>query len=267
MWHDARHRMILDHLDREGAIGIAQIVAQTGVSRETARRDLSELQARGLLRRCHGGAVRPGAAEPQPEPNFGVRLMEAAEAKQRIAERAVALLPQRSHCFIDAGSTTAILAKALLDRTDLTIVTNSLPIARTLTCAHRVTLLGGELDKDRQGTYGALTVEAIRRYHLDFAIIAPVAVDAAAGLTNYSMDEALVARAMVEHAGHTIALAHAAKLGRQSRARVCGLGSVNTLISDQDDIADRLGGPCPECLRVLTAGPEPRAPAGTVCTR
>ena len=254
MWSQARHRMILDRLARDGRIAISDIVAETGVSRETARSDLVELEAQGIVLRRRGGAVLTDDPTARPEPNHLTRLSEALQEKEVIAALAVKLLPPRSSCFIDAGTTTAIFGRALVGRTDLDIVTNSLSIARCLSVEHNVTLLGGQPDADRQGVYGDLTLSLIQRYNLDFAVISPVAIDATAGLTNYAFAETAVATAMINHAAQAIVLAHSAKLGQRSRVQICPLDRIHILVSEAS-VVDQLDQACLDAVHLVCPPP------------
>ena len=135
-------------------------------------------------------------------------------------------------CFIDAGSTTHALAQVLLHRSGIQIVTNSVGIAQELAgnSGLDVILLGGRLAKEMPATYGDQTVAEIGRYRLDIAIVSPVSFDAADGAMDYLWHEAVVARAMFEHARTRFLLAESSKIGRSSRVQICAPAAIAKLL-------------------------------------
>ena len=232
MWAHERHRRIVALLNERQRLTTEMFSAELGVSRETIRRDLIELELSGKLSRVHGGAI------PQPVPveaSYVEREGLHKSEKSRIAQAAAALIEPGMSCFVDAGSTTLALAHALLKRGDLQIVTNSVGIAADLAGnpGIDVLLLGGRVALELPATYGDQTVAEIGRYHLDMAIISPVGLDARAGAMDYLWHEAAVARAMLEHARLRVVLADASKLGRQSRMQVCATSAVDVLVTDK----------------------------------
>src|SRR6266536_5984677 len=130
MYAEERQQHIVDRARREGRVDVAELAAELAVTGETIRRDLSVLERHGLLRRVHGGAIpveRLGF-----EPALGQRAERYREEKDRIAKAAIAELPVEGAVLLDSGTTTARIAEMLPPDCELTVVTNSLPIALTL---------------------------------------------------------------------------------------------------------------------------------------
>jgi DeoR/GlpR family transcriptional regulator of sugar metabolism len=132
---EARRVAIAPHLEDAGSVTIAQLEERFGVSSVTARRDLSELERRGLVRRTHGGAVLPATRRPDQsalaghERSFARRLEVAPAAKRRLAEEAVAVLGAHETLFLDASTTSYYVAERLLEvGTAATILTNNVPL-------------------------------------------------------------------------------------------------------------------------------------------
>jgi DeoR/GlpR family transcriptional regulator of sugar metabolism len=232
MWAHERHARIVALLNERQRLTTETFSAELGVSKETIRRDLIELELSGKLSRVHGGAI-PQSNVPI-EPSYVVREELHRPEKRAIARAAATLIIPGMSCFIDAGSTTQALAQALLACTDLQIITNSVNIASELAGnpGLDVVLLGGRIAQEMPATYGDQTVAEIGRYHLDLAIVSPVGIDARAGAMDYLWHEAAVARAMLEHARQRIVLADRSKLGQTSRMQICSASAVDVLVTD-----------------------------------
>jgi len=231
MWAHERHSRIVALLGERQRLTTEAIAAELAVSKETIRRDLIELELSGKLSRVHGGAIPQSVPV---EPSYVEREELHRPEKRAIARAAATLIRPGMSCFIDAGSTTRALAQALLTRGDLQIVTNSVGIASDLAGnpGLDVVLLGGRIAQELPATYGEHAVAEIGRYHLDLAIVSPVAIDARAGAMDYLWHEAAVARAMLEHARERILLADRSKLGQTSRMQICAAGAVDVLVTD-----------------------------------
>ncbi|WP_284948128.1 DeoR/GlpR family DNA-binding transcription regulator [Acidisoma cladoniae] len=229
---DERQQHILDLLGAVGRIEADLVAAQLRVSRETIRRDLMQLEKDGRVRRVHGGAVR---VEPLGEKPFRTRKRVQIAAKRRIGATAATLLRAEQSCFIDAGTTTAAFAGALAGLDGLLVVTNSIEVAvnlRAVSANADVILLGGRMAIEVPATHGELTISEIGRFRTDFAVLSPVGIDALGGVTYHEFGEAEIARMMMKNAAATMLLADHTKLGRISRATVCGCGELDILVTD-----------------------------------
>lgn len=230
------HRIsaLLATLDR---VTTGRISEALGISRETARRDIIALEALGVLRRVHGGAV---AVKPTSEPPLAVRSAVRAREKRAIARAAARLMQPGQTVFLDAGSTTTMLAEELSAMAGLTIFTNSLDAARKLAAAseqtpgaHQVIVIGGELAPGGHALIGAAAIANIYRYRADFAMLSPVGIDANDGASSYDHQETEVARAMTQRAARLVILADHGKLGVTSRAVYAPPADIALLITDK----------------------------------
>lgn len=232
MWSQERHRLIAERLRAQRRIAVDGLAQELGVSRETVRRDLLELEQAGLLRRVHGGAV---LAELRPEEPFARRQQIRRAEKLAIARATLPLLRPGETCFIDAGSTTALLAVELARIAGLMVITNSPDVAQTLRAQraeHQIVLLGGVLLADIPGTSGEALMAELPRYSADVAIISPMALDPQRGATNFLLPEAEIARLMIRQSRRCLMLADHGKLGLSSRVRICDCGEIDTLVTD-----------------------------------
>ncbi|MCU5773873.1 DeoR/GlpR family DNA-binding transcription regulator [Erwiniaceae bacterium BAC15a-03b] len=228
-----RIRALLSTLNQ---VSTERIIKELGISRETARRDIIELEALGVARRVHGGLV---ALDTAPEPPLTVRSAAQAKEKRAIARAAAQRLQSGQTLFLDAGSTTTMLADELRSMSGLTIITNSLHAALKLSAAeehetlnNEVILLGGSMMAGAQQTRGELTVGEIYRYRADVALLSPVGIDSKSGASSFYPHEAAIARAMTQQATQLILLADHRKLGITSRMVYATSSEISLLVTD-----------------------------------
>lgn len=222
---------ILDALSVSGRATITSLAEQFSVSDETIRRHVKELVAQGTLQRIHGSVI---LTEAMIEPPFSRRMKERTEAKRSIATAVAERISDGMTLLIDSGSTTAYVARALLHKRRLTVITNSLDIARTLVgrCDHAVHLAGGMLRADIGAAVGPETHSLIDHYRADLAILSIGSITADDGCMDFDVDEARVARAMIDHADRLIVAADATKYGAKARARICDIDRISVFITD-----------------------------------
>jgi DeoR/GlpR family transcriptional regulator of sugar metabolism len=241
MLQETRLQRIRALLTQLNQVSTERIIKELSVSRETARRDIIELEALGLARRVHGGLV---ALDTQPEPPLKVRRAAQAKEKRAIARAAMLRLQPGQTVFLDAGSTTTLLAEELRSMSGLTVITNSLQAALALSAAeehetlhNQIILLGGVMGAAAQQTRGEITISEIFRYRADVALLSPVGIDANSGATSFHPHEAAIASAMVQQAGQCFLLADHSKLGVISRTVYAAPQKISLLITDDGNPA------------------------------
>lgn len=228
-----RQSQIIDRVARDGEASVEALALAFDVSVETIRRDLAALAARGALQKVHGGARR---MRLHAEGSFDQRMAEAAEAKGAIAAAVAGIVTPGETCFIDTGTTTLACAQALAATPDLTVITNSHRIARTIATGQgraRVFLLGGSYAPQNGETVGPMVLDQIGHFSADIALIGAAALDAEAGATDSDFDEAAVARAMCAAARRVVVAVHADKIGRRAAHRICRLDDIDVLVCDR----------------------------------
>lgn len=233
-----RQDLILKHLKRNDQVLVAELADQFGSSQETIRRDLNVLAERGLVVKFHGGAELPKAIQDEDE--FQTRLEEHVEAKRAIADLAASLFHTGDNLFIDTGTTTLFFAKSLSQRSGLTIITNSLMIASAVGNAdNRVFVVGGEYYKDAEENLGALALDQISRFHARHAVITIGAISPS-GAMDYLVDEAEVARAMVQQSDYLTVIADSSKMNQHALFKVIELDRIDRLVTDTPPSGDLL---------------------------
>jgi DeoR family glycerol-3-phosphate regulon repressor len=172
-------------------------------------------------------------------------MKERTAAKQAIAVAVADYVADGMTVLIDSGSTTAFVARALLRKRDLTIVTNALEIAHTLVgrCDHQVYLAGGSIRADVAASVGPEAHQLVGEFRADLAILSIGSVDAVDGYKDFDVDEARIARAMIERSNTVVVAADAYKYTAKAPVCICGFEPVGVFVSDSAPppaLADRL---------------------------
>ncbi len=238
-----RHARILEQINAFGAVRVADLVAELGVSDMTIRRDIEQLARRGLLERVHGGAVASGdqtdliRAQPSAdEPGFAAKSHLMQRAKAAIAREAAGLVEPGAAIALSAGTTTVALARELRGIPGLTIVTNSVPAAQILagtasSSDHTVVLTGGTRTPS-EALVGPIAVQALRGLHVDLVFLGVHGLDLKAGLTTPNLVEAETNRALIESGRSLCVVADHTKWGIVGLGTIVGLDCVSTLVTD-----------------------------------
>ncbi|HWL69616.1 MAG TPA: DeoR/GlpR family DNA-binding transcription regulator [Geminicoccus sp.] len=236
----ARRRALHGAIIERGEISVAEIAKEFGISEMTVRRDLDALQQSGAIERSHGGAVLAKPATAPAEPSFAARRNVRAKAKQAIGRAAAALIADRDVVGLDVGSTVACLAAEIGSRSGLSIVTNSLQAVATMTrrpVLSDVYVVGGYLRAREGSLCGAITQRQLADHWLNKAFIGAAALSTE-GIFDYSVEEVQVKMGFIRRAGELILLCDSSKFGRRSFARVAGLESISTLVTDRPPEAE-----------------------------
>ncbi len=228
-----RQERLLQLLEREGRITVAQICQQFDVSEATARRDLEILSDQGQLRRVHGGAIALRQAPPELPIHERSRLQSAE--KRRIGASAAALVQPGQTIFIGSGSTAAEMALCLHDLPGLTVITNSLPVINALAKERDLSLvcLGGYFRPSELSFIGHLTELALAELRADAVFIGTRAIDIESGLTNAYLPETMTDRAILRISREVVVLADHTKCGRVSTAFLAPISAIRTLVTDE----------------------------------
>jgi DeoR family transcriptional regulator, fructose operon transcriptional repressor len=215
------------------AVRVEELREELGVSTATIRRDLDELEERGQLRRVHGGAV---SVDVRPiEARFEAKAAKHAAEKLRIAVRAAELVEPDARIYIDAGSTCLELARLLVDRGDVTVVTNSLPaIVELAGRAPRLIVVGGELRALSQALVGPLSARLLDELYVDRAFMGTFSLSLDAGLTTTDPGEAFTKERVLSRAREVVLLADSSKLGSRSFAHAGRLDQLDIVITDAE---------------------------------
>ncbi len=248
MYAEERRRHIAELAREHGRVEVAALAETLAVTPETVRRDLTDLERRGILRRVHGGAIP--AEHALGEAPLAERASAMAAEKRRIAKAALEHVPSSGTVLLDAGTSTGELATLFPDR-DLTVITNALPIATALAARSSVTvhLLGGRIRGRTLASVDGWAVRALADLRVDVAFVATNGVTVPRGLSTPDPAEAEVKTAMVAAARRAVLLADHTKYGADHLVRFAELGDLDLVITDT-------GLDAAEAEAIAAAGPE-----------
>lgn len=227
----SRHERILSLLESRGFVSIGSLAKSFAVSEQTVRRDLNDLEKRGLVTRYHGGAGLPPVAG---DVDYDKRKRRHAKEKQRIAEMVAAQIPEGATIFIDIGTTMEAVAEALLNHRRLTVVTNHLTVAMILNRRRdfQVILAGGVLKHNDQATTGEATREFLEKFRVGYGIFGIGGVSEEGDLLDFDFrDVGVSATAMKISRKRLVALDHS-KFTSEAIVRVAHLRDVDMVFTD-----------------------------------
>jgi DeoR family transcriptional regulator, glycerol-3-phosphate regulon repressor len=226
-----RQVAILAHIRTKGTATVAELAEGLGVSEETIRRDAKLLESKGDVLKLHGALALPHLAGEAP---FDRRIRENSDAKRAIAKRAVQFVEDGDSLMIDTGTTTSIFAQELRVKRNLTIVTNSSDIAKTLATVNGniVYMAGGALKGDNGAAFGPPAVEFLSRFRVKHTFISIGALDAKDGPMDADLSEAEIAHMALSRADNRIILSDSSKFGKTALVKVCEFSEVNHLITN-----------------------------------
>lgn len=228
-----RQRLILEEVTKNKKVLAAELSKEFNCSEDTIRRDLRELDQKGLLKRIHSGATSIGPSVT----SFDQRISTNVEIKERLAQRGVSLLNEDSVILIDGGSTNYYLVKELPNDFTATIVTNSPFITIELLNKRNVTVitLGGIFAKRASVSLGVEALEALDSLRIDTYVMGIYNFHPEFGMSVHSQQESLIKRKMSEVSDEIIALATSDKLGVYSNYICCPPKKIDFLVTDSSD--------------------------------
>lgn len=245
---EQRRQAIVELVNAKGSVSFSQLKdAFPQVSDMTLRTDLKALDAARRLVRIHGGAKSVEVVVGTDD-LFGRRAVRNAEAKQRIAQKALSLIRPNSTLFLDSGSTTTAVARIMPDEPML-IYTGGLNCALELArlAVPRVLLPGGALNRYSLSVCGVSSVQELSRVNFDLMLLGVTAYSREAGFTCGVPEEAALKRAVIERSEQVAVLLDSSKLGLKTSCTICGLSQVDVILSDGQlppdflEECDRLG--------------------------
>jgi len=246
MRRSERHTYILNQLLTHHSVNVTDLCKALRVSDMTIRRDLTEMDRDGLLKRVHGGAVsRQGLSY---EPPFFLRQNQQRESKERIGRKAAEQVIDGDTIALDVGTTALEIARALRVRRNLTIVTASLQVANeivsnsALDSGTRLIITGGMVRPGELSLVGPYAEHIYHDLHVDKAFIGVAGIHLRTGVTEYNLEDAQVKRAMLATANKVIAAADGSKFGHTAFASVCDLDVIDAVITDSSADPETISG-------------------------
>ena len=227
-----RQRRIHEAVQARGYISIEDLARYFQVTPQTIRRDINKLNDYGLLRRHHGGAGLPSSVENYA---YTARKVLCLSEKKRIAQRLARHIPDKASLFINIGTTTEEVAKVLLQKKGLRVITNNLNVAGILSSKEdfEVIVAGGVVRSRDRGVTGHATIDFIQQFKVDYGIIGISGIDNDGTLLDFDYREVRVAQAIIKNSRKVFLAADHTKVGRNAMVRLAHVSEIDALYTDQ----------------------------------
>lgn len=232
-----RRDKIMHIIQSKGSAKVEELSKKCDVSAVTIRNDLEFFEEKGLIHRIYGGALLRNNVYNDPALEEKQKLN--IDEKSRIGEAAAGVIKDGESVILDSGTTTREVALQLKRKEGLTVMTNAINIALDLASFSnlQVMLTGGILREKSHSLVGPEAEQTLQNYYFDKLFLGVNGIDSEHGLTTSNALEAQLNRKMVQRANQVIAVTDSTKFGRHSFSRICGLETVDTVITD-DNISD-----------------------------
>jgi DeoR family glycerol-3-phosphate regulon repressor len=226
-----RQQAIIELARQAGRVTVEDLSLRFEVTPQTIRKDLNDLCDKRLLTRIHGGAILASGIQ---NVGYDARRMIAMEAKEAIGRATAALIPKDASLFINIGTTTEAVARAMLQHSGLMVITNNLNVASLMRGYSQieVVIAGGVVRHTDGGIVGEAAVDFIRQFKVDFAVIGVSAIDKDGALLDFDYREVRIAQEIITNARHVILVCDATKFERSAPVRIGHLSQVHTFVTD-----------------------------------
>lgn len=228
-----RYNKILMLMSTSNVIKIENLITEFNISVETARRDLNHLEKQGLIRKIYGGAVliNPFVVEPLSSERLTANLSN----KELIGKKCSEFISDGDSILLEVGTTTLQVAKAIKEKHNLTIITNSVYVINELMDTDfTIYVLGGKIRHEEKSISGAESLFELDHFHISKAIIGAGAVTAENGISDYNIEEAMIRKKLITRSKQVILVADSTKFGHDALINVCPISSVDMIITDKD---------------------------------
>ena len=227
-----RHQIILDILNKEKYLEVLDLCKLLDVSAVTIRKDLKFLEEKGLLFRTHGGASLDNPYINEKAVNEKEKI--SVEEKNGIAQTAAKLIDENDSIMIASGTTVQALAKFIVPKNKLTVITSSLHVVLHLINHKNIEILqlGGYIRHSSASVVGNYATQILENVSCSKLFLGVDGIDLDYGLSTTSLEEAQLNKKMLASAQKTIVLADSSKFGKKSFAKICGIEKVDQIITD-----------------------------------
>jgi DeoR family transcriptional regulator, glycerol-3-phosphate regulon repressor len=232
MSQEPRREQISELVRQRGFMSIEALADHFSVTAQTIRRDINQLCEEGLLRRYHGGAGLPSSVENVA---YQTRLVHCLDEKRRIASLVAQHIPNEASLFINIGTTTEEVARALLHHRDLRIITNNLNVASIMSQNENfeVIIAGGVVRSRDQGIVGETTIDFLDQFKVDFGVIGISGIDADGSLLDFDHREVRASKCIIANSRQVFLVADHSKFGRNAMVRLGTLLDLDAFYTDR----------------------------------
>ncbi|QSX09346.1 DeoR/GlpR transcriptional regulator [Alkalibacter rhizosphaerae] len=230
MFAEERYQTIIQILEDENSVKVSELTERFGVSESTIRRDLQDMEEKGMLIRAHGGAVRNPKAHM--EPTFQEKEDSHQDDKVLIGKLAASMVHDGDNILIDSGTTTLELAKNITAK-NITVLTNSIDVARAMSEKEQVEIIltGGTFRSNTRSMVGPICEQTLRQFKPDKVFLGMNGIALKDGLTTPNLVEATTKRAMLLSGKKTYVLADPSKFGNVLLSVVSPIKEISAIIT------------------------------------
>lgn len=227
-----RHNEILELVNNLGFVTVEKLAQHFSVTPQTIRRDINKLSNEGFLRRFHGGV---GITTSTENLAYKTRKILCQEEKVRIAKMITKFIPNKASVFINIGTTTEEVAKCLVTKSRLHVITNNLHVAATLFDYENIEVIvtGGVVRNKDGGITGDATIDFINQFKVDYGIIGISGIDDDGTLLDFDYNEVRVAQAIIANSRNVYLVTDHTKFGRNAAVRLCHISEITALFTDK----------------------------------
>lgn len=236
LFAEERRKTILNILEKKERVQVNKLSKKFNVSEATIRRDLTELEKEGLILRTHGGAMKAGSR--RFEPSLEEKIDSYIDEKKKIGYKASQFIKDGDTILIDAGTTTVQIIKHLLNKKDITLVTNGLNIINEIKSVGleiEVVLIGGVFKSKTQALVGPLAENSLKNIRVDKAFIGTNGFTIKDGATTPDLAEAEIKKTMINNAQEVWLIFDHSKFNRVAFSKFAGLNDIHYIIINKID--------------------------------
>ena len=228
-----RQSQMVELIHQIGFVTIDHLVKHFNVTPQTIRRDLNFLATENKVIRHHGGAEPISSTA---NTSYQSRKIMNLSSKERIAKEVVKLIPNSSSIFINIGTTTELIAKALLNHSDLNIITNNIHVATILSVKEDFTVIiaAGEVRHKDGGIIGEATCDFINQFKMDFGIIGISGISSDGSLLDFDYREVKVTQSIIDNSSTVILAADNSKFGRSAMVKLGNINQIDHFFTDME---------------------------------
>jgi len=233
LYKNERFKIILEELYKHKSVQVKLLSDKFGVSMETIRRDLEELEEQHYLKRIYGGAV--ALKKNIQAQNFIERKNVYTKEKQMLAKKCVHLVKEGDFIAFDASTTNTTIAQEFMNHfKHLTVLTNDLLNAQLIAINTKWTVLfpGGEINNNELFVGGASTIEYINQFQIDKFFMSISGFTPEIGFMDYGFQEYEIKMAMFRNSNQVYVAADHHKFGQHAMIKICQVDQVNGVITD-----------------------------------
>ena len=240
MLKEERQQLILEKLGTDKKVTLVDLGQILNVSYDSVRRDIIELEDRGLLKKVHGGAIAHSYLSMKSSKGLGIVNTEFVT----IAKKALKLFENNKIILMDGGTTNFYIAEQLPKNLEITIVTNNPHLATALSEHPKIEIimLGGSFYKRYQITIGSKTIKDLEHIQADLYFMGTNSISIESGLAIRHYEESILKQKMMNVSRRTVTCALEEKINRQENFKVCDFSDLDYLITSISPTDDLLKG-------------------------